>query len=69
VGILEPLELRPDPVASGHFTIVFGERRWRAAKLAGLATVPAIVNGEARQVRRRQLYENVVRVVRVPRIV
>src|SRR6266540_4735632 len=59
VGILEPLELRPDPQAPSHFIIVFGERRWRAAKLVGLATVPAIVNGEARQVRRRQLYENV----------
>jgi ParB/RepB/Spo0J family partition protein len=62
VGILEPLELRPDPEAPGHFTIVFGERRWRAAKLAGLTSVPAILNSEARQVRRRQLYENVVRV-------
>ncbi len=62
VGILEPLELRPDPQAPNQFIIVFGERRWRAAKLAGLTTVPAIVNGEARQVRRRQLYENVVRV-------
>ena len=62
VGILEPLELRPDPVAPGHFTIVFGERRWRAAKLAGLTSVPAILNSETRQVRRRQLYENVVRV-------
>ena len=59
VGILEPLELRPDPQAPNHFIIVFGERRWRAAKVAGLTTVPAIVNGEARQVRRRQLYENV----------
>jgi ParB family transcriptional regulator, chromosome partitioning protein len=62
VGILEPMELRPDPQAPSHFIIVFGERRWRAAKLAGLATVPAIVNGGGRQVRLRQLYENVVRV-------
>ncbi len=62
VGILEPMELRPDPEAPSHFIIVFGERRWRAAKLAGLTSVPAIVNSGARQVRRRQLYENVLRV-------
>ncbi len=62
VGILEPLELRPDPEAPSHFIVVFGERRWRAAKLAGLTSVPAILNGGTRQVRRRQLYENVVRV-------
>jgi ParB/RepB/Spo0J family partition protein len=61
VGVLEPLELRPDPGAPGHFIIVYGERRWRAAQTAGLATVPAIVR-EPRFIRRRQLHENTMRV-------
>jgi ParB family chromosome partitioning protein len=62
VGVLEPIELRPDGEEGGRYVIVYGERRWRAAQAAGLATVPALVNGETRQLRRRQLYENVVRV-------
>lgn len=40
-GILQPLVVRRQ--ASGRFEIVVGERRWRAAQIAGLATVPAIV--------------------------
>ncbi len=60
-GIIEPLELRPDASQDGHFVIIWGERRWRAAQLAGLATVPALINREPKHVRRRQLYENVMR--------
>ncbi len=60
-GIIEPLELRPDASQDGHFVIIWGERRWRAAQLAGLATVPAVINREPKHVRRRQLYENVMR--------
>jgi ParB family transcriptional regulator, chromosome partitioning protein len=41
-GILQPLILRPAPEA-GEFEIVAGERRWRAAQLAQLHDVPAIV--------------------------
>jgi ParB/RepB/Spo0J family partition protein len=62
VGILEPLELRSDEGRRGHYVIVYGERRWRAARLAGLATVPAFIDRGDGGVRRRQLYENVVRV-------
>ena len=62
VGILEPLELRSDEGRQGHYVIVYGERRWRAAQLAGLATVPAFIDRGEGGVRRRQLYENVVRV-------
>jgi ParB/RepB/Spo0J family partition protein len=60
-GIIEPLELRPDVSQDGHFVIIWGERRWRAAQLAGLATVPAVINRDPKHVRRRQLYENVMR--------
>ncbi len=41
-GIVQPLIVRPAPV-SGTYEIVAGERRWRAAQLAGLHQVPAIV--------------------------
>ena len=40
-GILQPLVVRR--LASGRFEIVVGERRWRAAQLAGISTVPAII--------------------------
>ncbi len=40
-GILQPLVVRR--LASGRFEIVVGERRWRAAQLAGISSVPAII--------------------------
>ena len=40
-GVLQPLVVRRQ--ASGRFELVVGERRWRAAQIAGLSTVPAIV--------------------------
>ena len=39
-GIIQPLLVRP---SGGLFELVAGERRWRAAQLAGLARIPAIV--------------------------
>ena len=39
-GILEPLVIAKTPAG---FQIIAGERRWRAAKLAGFKTVPAII--------------------------
>jgi ParB family chromosome partitioning protein len=40
-GVLQPVLVRPVP--GGTYELVAGERRWRAAQLAGLSTVPAIV--------------------------
>ena len=40
-GILQPVLVRPS--GDGHFQLVAGERRWRAARIAGLREVPAIV--------------------------
>jgi ParB family chromosome partitioning protein len=40
-GIVQPLIVTPDP--KGGFIIVAGERRWRAARRAGLESVPAVV--------------------------
>ena len=41
-GVLEPIVVRPVPDGS-RYEIVMGERRWRAAQLAGLTQIPAIV--------------------------
>ena len=40
-GVMQPILVRP--AAEGRFEIVAGERRWRAARMAGLTTVPALV--------------------------
>ncbi len=40
-GVVQPVLLRP--LASGRFQLIAGERRWRASKLAGKNTVPAIL--------------------------
>ena len=42
-GLLQPLVVQPDPEAPGQYLIISGERRWRAAQLAGLSAVPALV--------------------------
>ncbi len=42
-GLLQPIVVRPHPEKEGWFEIRAGERRWRAAKLAGLKELPAIV--------------------------
>ena len=40
-GIIQPLTVRK--LSSGYYQIIAGERRWRAARLAGLDEVPAVV--------------------------
>ncbi|MEO1642115.1 MAG: ParB/RepB/Spo0J family partition protein [Pseudomonadota bacterium] len=42
-GVLQPILVRPDPDTSGRYQIIAGERRWRAAKQAGLEELPAVV--------------------------
>jgi len=41
VGVLQPVVVRPNP--AGGFELVVGERRWRAARRAGLERIPAVV--------------------------
>lgn len=61
-GVLQPILARRHPHISGDFEIVAGERRWRAAQLAGLENVPLIAkeltDGEALEV---ALAENLAR--------
>ena len=40
VGVIQPLLLQK---ADGYYQIIAGERRWRAARLAGLTEIPAII--------------------------
>ena len=40
-GVIQPILVRP--VTAGKFEIVAGERRWRAARMAGLQAVPVVV--------------------------
>jgi ParB family chromosome partitioning protein len=40
-GVMQPILVRP--IGAGRYEIVAGERRWRAARMAGLTAVPALV--------------------------
>ena len=42
-GVLQPLLVRPNPDRNGRYQIIAGERRWRAAKLAGLHELPCFI--------------------------
>lgn len=42
-GILQPIVVSPHPHDPGHYILIAGERRWRAAQLAGQHEVPAVV--------------------------
>ena len=42
-GLVQPILVRPSPKESGSYEIIAGERRWRAAQIAQLHEVPAVV--------------------------
>ncbi|RWD76271.1 ParB/RepB/Spo0J family partition protein [Mesorhizobium sp.] len=42
-GVVQPVVARPSPAQPGHYEIIAGERRWRAAQRAGLVEIPIIV--------------------------
>ena len=59
-GIIQPLTVRR--LSTGYYQIIAGERRWRAAKAAGLAEVPAvIIEADDRKVMELGLIENLQR--------
>jgi ParB family chromosome partitioning protein len=59
-GVVQPILLRPVP--NDGYELIAGERRWRAARAAGLATVPAIVReADDRDALLLALVENVAR--------
>ena len=59
-GVMQPILVRP--ASGGRYEIIAGERRWRAARMAGLTTVPALVrNIPDRQALAAALVENIQR--------
>ena len=58
-GVVQPIVVRPE---GDHFELVAGERRWRAAQLAGLQKIPAVVRElDARSTAAIGLIENIQR--------
>ncbi len=58
-GIIQPIVVTPK---EGYFSIVAGERRWRAAKIAGLTEVPAIIReNDEKKNKEISLIENIQR--------
>lgn len=61
-GLVQPILVRPDPMAPGRYEIVAGERRWRASQLAGLHRVPVIIRDLSdKEVLELALIENIQR--------
>ena len=59
-GVLQPVVVRPRP--DGGYELIAGERRWRAAREAGVPTIPAVVrNADDRDTLLLGLVENVAR--------
>jgi ParB family chromosome partitioning protein len=59
-GLIQPLIVRP--LADGRYEIIAGERRWRAAREAGLETIPVVLRDENEAKRMEMaLIENVAR--------
>ena len=59
-GVIQPLTVRR--LATGYYQIIAGERRWRAAKAAGLQEIPAvIIEADDRKVMELGLIENLQR--------
>ncbi len=59
-GVLQPLLVRR--LSTGYYQIIAGERRWRAARLAGLTDIPAIVlEADNRRAAELALIENLQR--------
>ena len=61
-GVLQPIIVRPNPNLAGAYEIIAGERRWRAAKMAGLTEMPVVVlEGDELKAAQVSIIENIQR--------
>ncbi len=61
-GVLQPIIVRENQLLAGTYEIIAGERRWRAAKMAGLSEIPAVVlEGDDLKTAQVSVIENVQR--------
>ncbi len=59
-GLLQPIAVRPN--SDGNYTIIAGERRWRASRMAGLEKVPVIIKEvDEKELKELALIENLQR--------
>ena len=61
-GVIQPIAVRELGVLDDNYEIIAGERRWRAAKMAGLDEIPAVIlTGDDLKIAEMALIENVQR--------
>jgi len=61
-GVLQPIIVRENSTLPGLYEIIAGERRWRAAKMAGLDEIPAVIfDGDDLKIAQVSIIENVQR--------
>ncbi len=61
-GVLQPIAVRESALLQGTYEILAGERRWRAAKMAGLSEIPAVIlDGDDLKAAQIAVIENVQR--------
>ena len=62
LGVLQPIVVRESGLLQGTYEILAGERRWRAAKMAGLSEIPAVIlDGDELKAAQVAIVENVQR--------
>ena len=61
-GVLQPIIVRENTSFPGSYEIIAGERRWRAAKMAGLSEIPVVIlTGDELKMAQIALIENLQR--------
>lgn len=61
-GVLQPIIVRPNTNLAGTYEIIAGERRWRAAKMAGLSDIPVVIlEGDELKAAQVSIIENIQR--------
>lgn len=61
-GVIQPIVVRENKNLAGTYEILAGERRWRAAKMAGLSEIPAVIlDGDDLKAAQVSVIENVQR--------